>query len=291
MTKQLCIISPEFQGEFLDELKHLGVTYSYETKNVIGLEQDNTEPAWAQCVWRNVKQIEIRSITDAQKKLKTISKKWRYYGDEFNRRGALIAEGIHLAKPEESSPAFTLIETNLILYSENISRPTVDGIILFVENKAIPPSRAYLKLWEALAILGESPAKGDSVLDLGASPGSWSWALAERGANVLSIDRSPLSNNLNDYKNIEFKTGDAFSFEPRKMDWLFSDVICYPDKLYQYVERWMKSGLCDKFVCTIKFAGGPDHKIIDLFRKLPHSRVVHLFNNKNEVTWISHPKI
>lgn len=289
--KQLCILSQDYRGELQDELKHLGITKVFETKQSIGILEDDVEPTWAQCVWRKTETLEIKSITDAQKKLKSISKTWRYYGDQFNRRGALIAEGIHIAKPEIHSPAFTLLQPDLLLYSEQVCRTTVDGKVSFSENKTLPPSRAYLKLWEALATLGHSPGKNDQVVDLGASPGSWSWALAERGAHVLSIDRSPLSDKLDAYKNIDFKTGDAFSFEPRPMDWVFSDVICYPDKLLQYVERWIQSGYCKKFVCTIKFAGGPDHAIIERFRKLPQSRVIHLYNNKNEVTWISHPSI
>lgn len=299
---QLCIIAKEFKKELLEELSFLGLTKLYATDLTLGVQEDQVEPAWAQSVWRDVQTIEIDSIGDAQRKLKAISPLWRYHGDQFNRRGALIAEGLNLGKParpyrfpsrgeKDPPPVFTMAESGLIYYSRKIRRPSYDGKVSFFEDKITAPSRAYLKLWEALTIIGDWPRKEDHVVDLGSSPGSWSWALAELGAHVLSIDRSPLSDQLRKYKNIEFTKGDAFSFEPRKMDWVFSDVICFPDKLYEYIRRWIDSGHCGKFVCSVKFTGSPDYRIIDQFRKLPHSRILHLSHNKNEVTWMSHPKL
>jgi 23S rRNA (cytidine2498-2'-O)-methyltransferase len=299
---QLCVISEGFKNELIQELTFLGLTRLYTTDLTVGVQEDRLEPAWAQSVWRNVQAVEIESIGDAQRKLKAISKTWRYHGDRFNRRGTLIADGVNIARPSrpfrfpsrgerDLPPVFTLLEPGLLLYSREIHRPTYDGKVLFHEDKFVPPSRAYLKLWEALTTLGDWPRGTDRVVDLGSSPGSWTWALAELGANVLSIDRSGLSEELQKYKNIEFTQGDAFSFEPRAMDWVFSDVICYPEKLYEYIRGWLKSGYCQKFVCSVKFAGSPDYRIIDQFRQLPQSRILHLSHNKNEVTWISHPKL
>ena len=299
---QLCLIAEGYQNELAEELASLGVTQLFATTQTIGVLEDQVEPAWAQCVWRNVQSIEVDSIADGQRKLSAISKYWRYYGDQFNRRGSLIAEGLNLGKPsrpyrfpsrgeKSPPPVFTLGESGLIYYTDQIHRPAFDGKVSFVENKSTPPSRAYLKLWEALTILGDWPRAGDSVIDLGSSPGSWTWALAELGANVASIDRSPLAVELKNYQNIQFTTGDAFSVEPRPIDWVFSDVICYPEKLYDYARQWLDSGHCQKFVCSVKFAGKPDHSVINRFRQLPHSRILHLTHNKNEVTWMSHPKI
>lgn len=299
---QLCIISKDYKNELLQELSFLGMTKLFETPLTIGVKEDHLEPAWAQSVWRDVQALPVDSIGDAQKKLREISEIWRYHADQFSRRGTLIAEGLNLGRPsrpyrfpsrgeKNPPPVFTLAESNLILYSRDIGRPAYDGQVQFFEDKSIPPSRAYLKLWEALTILGDWPRAKERVVDLGSSPGSWSWALAELGAHVLSIDRSELSPTLQKYKNIEFTTGDAFSFKPQALEWVFSDVICFPEKLYEYVGTWIESGLCKKFVCTLKFTGKPNYGVIDQFRRLPRSRVVHLSHNKNEVTWISHPKL
>jgi len=299
--RQLVIFSKEHRDELLDEIRHLGVTVLKSNDTSAWIKEDNVELAWAGSVWRDVKTIEFESITDAQKKLKAISRQWNYYGDLLFRRGALIAEGLTPKKQaaiafpslieNRGLPAFTMADQGLIYYSQKVCRPTVDGKISFLENKTLPPSRAYLKLWEALTILGDWPKKGESVVDLGSCPGSWSWAMAELGAEVTSIDRSPLDEKISKYKNIHFQSGDAFGFKPRKMDWVFSDVICFPEKLHEFMKNWVDSGQCKKFVCTLKFTGKPDPAVIDLFRKLPNSRVIHLFNNKNELTWMKHPSI
>ena len=84
-------------------------------------------------------------------------------------------------------------------------------------------------------------------------------------------------------------TGNAFGMTPDKvgpMTWLFSDVICYPEKLYRYVLAWLESGACGNFVCTLKFQGDAHYRVIDDFAAIPGSRVVHLFHNRHELTWM-----
>lgn len=41
-----------------------------------------------------------------------------------------------------------------------------------------PPSRAYRKLDEILAVIGENPRSGSLVVDLGSAPGGWTYRLA-----------------------------------------------------------------------------------------------------------------
>ncbi len=302
LQHQLVFFSDPYRAELLEELRQAGAVILRETHHYLWIKSTLREFAWAQGIWNGVEQIEMNSITDAQKKMKAISPTWRYYGDLNYRRGELIAENLDLYLETEAyhftrgvvkkpPPAFTLIEPNLILYSRSLSRPSLNGTLPFKENKTTPPSRAYLKLWEALTLLGDWPNKTQAVVDLGSSPGSWTWALAKLGASVLSIDRAPLAPSLSEFKNIEFKIGDAFSLKPEPKDWVFSDVICFPEKLYSAMSAWIASGYCNKFVCSIKFAGAPDWETLNRFKALPHSRVLHLTHNKNEVTWICHPKI
>jgi 23S rRNA C2498 (ribose-2'-O)-methylase RlmM len=47
------------------------------------------------------------------------------------------------------------------------------------------PSRAYAKLVEAKLRLGRAIRAGETCVDLGASPGSWTYVAVTRGARVI----------------------------------------------------------------------------------------------------------
>ncbi|MBC8283201.1 MAG: hypothetical protein H8E32_05250, partial [Nitrospinae bacterium] len=134
---------------------------------------------------------------------------------------------------------------------------------------------------------------GEFCIDIGGSPGGWAWVIQKCGAEVLSIDRSPLDERISNLKGVSFQKRDAFFLLPeefekegKKVDWLFSDVICYPEKLYDWLSLWIDSGICKNFICTIKFKGEPEPGIIKKFAAIPNSKVVHLFHNKNELTFM-----
>ena len=127
---------------------------------------------------------------------------------------------------------------------------------------------------------------------MGGSPGGWAWVIQKCGANVLSIDRAPLDPAVTRLRGVTFQKRDAFTLLPdefraqgTQIDWLFSDLICYPEKLYEWVMHWVESGICKNFICTLKFKGEADLAIVDKFAAIPDSRVRHLFHNKNELTW------
>ena len=70
-----------------------------------------------------------------------------------------------------------------------------------------------------------------------------------------------------------------------KVDWLFSDVICYPERLLSHVKLWMDADAAKNFVCTLKFQGAEHYSVIPAFAALPGARLMHLFNNKHELTF------
>ena len=85
-----------------------------------------------------------------------------------------------------------MLAPDTILASARCSSPFVNGEVTFVEDRSGPPNRAYLKLWEALTLIGETPKPGQLCLDLGSSPGGWTWVMQGTGANVISVDKAPL---------------------------------------------------------------------------------------------------
>ena len=185
--------------------------------------------------------------------------------------------------------SWTLLDAGTLLAAQHCTSPFPNGEVHFVENRSGPPSRAYLKLWEALTLIGCRPQPGERCLDLGSSPGGWSWALQQMGANVVSVDKAGLAPGIARLPGIEHRLKSAFALDPRTvgpLDWLFSDVVCYPARLLALVERWLAAGTCRRFVCTVKFQGKTDHEAARRFAAIPGSQLRHLFHNKHELTWI-----
>jgi 23S rRNA (cytidine2498-2'-O)-methyltransferase len=176
-----------------------------------------------------------------------------------------------------------------LLAAAHCSSPFANGEVAFVEDRTRPPNRAYLKLWEALVRLRRWPRPGERCLDLGASPGGWTWVLAKLGADVLAVDKAPLDGRVAAMPGVAWRGESAFALEPRdvgRVDWLFSDIACYPARLFRLVEKWRSAGAAGHFVCTLKFQGATDHDAAAAFAALPGAEVLHLHHNKHELTFL-----
>jgi len=255
--------------------------------------------AWAANTWHEPQRIEIASIAEGAKALRAIQRNWALYSFTRHRRAKLIEERLPsvsakpLLFPAEAPTAplgsWTLLDEATILAAARCSSPFPNGEVRFVEDKEGPPNRAYLKLWEALTLARRRPAPGERCLDLGASPGGWTWVLAKLGVQVIAVDKAPLDPAIAALPGVEERRLSAFALEPDDagaVDWLFSDIVCYPERLYRLVERWLASGRVRNFVCTIKFQGETDHETAQRFARIPGSRVMHLHHNKHELTWL-----
>lgn len=116
-----------------------------------------------------------------------------------------------------------------------------------------PPSRAFAKLVEAEARMGRRIVARERCVDLGASPGSWTYVAARRGARVIAVDRAELRADLMSDRMVSFQRGDAFQFEPEQpVDWLICDVIAAAERSADLLLRWLERGWCRHFVVTIK---------------------------------------
>ncbi len=201
------------------------------------------------------------------------------------------ARPLPFGAPAPAAPlgSWTLIDPGTVLAAPRCTSPFPNGEAAFVEDRAAPPSRAYLKLWELFTVIGVRPGPGELCLDLGASPGGWSWVLHGLGARVISLDKAPLDPRVAALPGLVHRRESAFALDPQslgKVDWLFSDVVCYPARLLALVEKWLAAGTCRRFVCTLKFQGSTDHETARRFAAIPGSRLLHLHHNKHELTWI-----
>ncbi len=254
--------------------------------------------AWALECWTAPAEIAVPSVKAGADALRTLQRNWACYAAEHHRRSALITERLPpvkarpLAFPDPAPTghlgAWTLLAPDRMLASPTKTSPFVNGEVAFVEDKEGPPSRAYLKLWEALTRLGRYPGPGDRCLDLGAAPGGWTWVLAKLGAQVAAVDKAAMDPGVAGMRGVTVRAESAFGLDPRteqKVDWLFSDVICYPARLLALVRRWIEADAARNLVCTIKFQGETDHDAAEAFAAIPGAVVFHSAHNKHELTF------
>jgi 23S rRNA (cytidine2498-2'-O)-methyltransferase len=262
---------------------------------------------WHRNIWLCPRRIEIASISGAARALRDLQRNWAPVLFTQFRRGALIQEQLPALSsrrrpfpwvlPQAPLGAWTLLDAHTLIASPACASPFPGGIIEFEEDKEGPPSRAYLKLWEALVRCRKWPRPGERCLDAGASPGGWTWALARLGAEVIAADRAPLDRRIEALPGVRFIKHDAFTLKPEDigpLDWLCCDVVCYPVRLLEWLEKWLASGLCRNFICTIKMQGPLDQAgeaaqgfaVARRLGAIPGSTVAHLYHNKHELTWM-----
>ena len=180
------------------------------------------------------------------------------------------------------------------------------------------PSSAYRKLMEALECLRIRPtmeelqpssSSSSVVIDLGACPGGWTTVFRRYfDCNVVAVDRSELDPRLMMDDMVTFCAGDAFTFVPSEeiaeqssarspqlnTFWMVSDVIAYPDRIIELLERWCGGRWATFMIVTMKFQGSKpslsDLEVaIDTAKAFGYEcRAKHFFNNKNEVTLMVH---
>ena len=300
MTLTGYLAAADLEHELRDELTGADVRLARRPHGRLVLSADAPfGSAWAANVWHDVEEIRVTSIGHAANELRDRQRNWAMYAPLHGGRAKLIAEKLpHVsAKPIQigdvvpDSPlgSWTLLEPDLLLAATRCTSPFPCGEARLVEDRDGPPSRAYLKLYEAFVRLRRWPTPEETCLDLGASPGGWTWLLAQTGAAVVAVDKAPLDPNVARMPNVRWHEGSAFALEPRDqapVDWLCSDIICYPQRLLGLVQRWIDAGAARHMICTIKFQGRTDHDIVREFAAIPGAQVLHLHHNKHELTFM-----
>jgi len=289
------VVKPEFILKLSEELESVldirdDLVFSSSLKKHVCFAQD---------IWLDPKIITFQSISEATKLLRQAGKLWYLHPINQIRRSKLIEEKLRKCPPltrnfpiEIEIPpigAFGLLDQNTLIYNVKRFKKWPQGKCYFIEDKINPPNRAYLKLWEALTVLGKYPTLGQSALDLGASPGGWTWVLQSLGATVTAVDKAPLDPIIAKLPNVHFLQQSAFALDPNTLektyDWVCSDIICYPDKAYNLIMKWIASGKAKQMIFTIKLQGEIDLEKLKPFQTIPNSRLLNLFHNKHEATF------
>jgi len=144
------------------------------------------------------------------------------------------------------------------------------------------PSRSTLKLAEALLeMLSEQERAqlrpGRRAVDLGASPGGWTWQLANRGMKVTAVDNGPMDSTLMESGLVEHLRADGFTFRPRHpVEWLVCDMVDKPARVLDLVARWFERGDCRAAVFNLKLPMKRRFEEVQLARNTLQERLSRL---------------
>lgn len=161
-----------------------------------------------------------------------------------------------------------------------------------MKDDSSAPSRSYLKVEEAFSIFNRTLGCGDTVVDLGAAPGGWTWAALKRGAIVYAIDNGSLKKGPHDHPNVKHIKHDAYTWCPQtKIDWLFCDMVDQPFKVIDRILTYFSNRWCRYAIVNLKYGHSNPGKILDLLYSpkgfLPFSKRLicrHLFHDRDEIT-------
>jgi 23S rRNA (cytidine2498-2'-O)-methyltransferase len=169
-----------------------------------------------------------------------------------------------------------------------VSREAVAGGQRRMADDPQAPSRSYLKVEEAYGLLAREPKAGETVVDLGAAPGGWSYSAAKRGALVVAVDNGPLKGGAI-HAGIVHKPEDAFKYAPAgTVDWLYCDMVEDPDRIADLLGRWLDEGWCRRFIVNLKFGRHDPLRVLSraeaLRPKCSLLRARHLYHDREELT-------
>ncbi len=254
---------------------------------------------FAQDIWCNPVLISVDSINQAAKHLQQRGRFWFTHKVACIRRAELILEKLrsyplkNITFPlKDSLPeigGFSLLDQNTLIYSAKRWKRLPDGRYPFLEDKITPPNRAYLKLWEAFSFLEHYPTKEQLAIDLGASPGGWTYVLQQLGARVIAVDKAALAEKIATLPRVSVLQQSAFALDlndfPR-VHWLVCDVACYPERLSVLLKKWIDSQKVENIIATIKLQGETDFALLDQIQTELGGEILHLSHNKHELTFL-----
>lgn len=164
------------------------------------------------------------------------------------------------------------------------------------------PSRSTLKLDEAFQTLLTGTEResllqpGMTAVDLGASPGGWTWQMVRRHIQVHAIDNGPMDANLLDSGLVTHVRADGFGWQPdRPVDWLLCDIVDKPSRVADRMAVWLERGWARHAVFNLKL---PMKRIWPFVEDLldcltnrteglpghPELRARQLYHDRNEIT-------
>ncbi len=179
-------------------------------------------------------------------------------------RGALRAQKILATREEAFRPVihvfFIAPGCCYVGYSySNNNSPFYMGIPR-LKFPSDAPSRSTLKLEEAFHIFiphdewDERLGSGMYAVDLGASPGGWTYQLVKRSMMVHAVDNGAMAESLMATGQVMHHQADGFKFEPPRNNvyWLVCDMVEKPSRVAQLAADWVVNGWCREAIINLK---------------------------------------
>lgn len=121
------------------------------------------------------------------------------------------------------------------------------------------PSRSTLKLDEALLVLLDERERtrwlqpGLRAVDLGASPGGWTWQLVQRHMHVTAVDNGAIDAALLESGQVRHRREDGFHYRPPEpVDWMVCDMVESPSRIARLAAQWVAQGWCAAAIFNLK---------------------------------------
>lgn len=164
------------------------------------------------------------------------------------------------------------------------------------------PSRSTQKLAEAfMEFVGgqNGPQRlrtGQTAVDLGASPGGWTWQLVQRGLHVTAVDNGPMDKALMASGMVEHLKTDGFHYRPKRpVDWLVCDMVEKPARIAELMAEWVAGKHCKEAIFNLKLPMKKRYEELHRCRDLIEARLAaagvearlrfkQLYHDREEVT-------
>jgi 23S rRNA (cytidine2498-2'-O)-methyltransferase len=158
------------------------------------------------------------------------------------------------------------------------------------------PSRSTLKLAEAFQVFvgGRDFEPGLRAVDLGASPGGWTWQLVKRGFHVVAVDNGPMDAALLETGQVKHRRDDGFHYTPPEpVDWMVCDMVESPSRIATLVAAWIERGWCRECIFNLKLPMKRRWEEVERCRAIVDEalggggyflRFKHLYHDREEVT-------
>lgn len=222
-------------------------------------------------------------------------------------RRALRSKNLLSEKDDNDLPTLHLFFVNSakvqVGFSFSHNQSQFEQGILRLKFPSDAPSRSVLKLEEAMRTFVPKglPHSGQVArqyaVDLGASPGGWTYFLVKQGFFVSAVDNGPMDSALMETGQVDHYMEDGFKFEPKKKNThlLVCDMVEKPQRVARLMADWIVNEWTEHCIFNLKL---PMKKrfdmvqqcITDIHEQISGARMKYfltikqLYHDRDEVT-------